>query len=317
MIRLFALYRQAEMHRKALTIQKRYLQCQVDAFYQTQQSALLLMVDMGAPISLDTYHPYSKYPRAYARFRAAGFVVIATLRFRYVLRRKIHHLRSHISKLQRITQTQLNRNVQGVRSATSATVYADENIRTSSEDRNSRQPSPIGMSTGIKTELSGYPATKNQQLLPVTTSQTITVPCSSLQSYPSLLSTSPQQHQHILSNLKLDSHSSLNSTQQFVKGTDHCTSVSMSHPLPAMRSFPRCQALQYEPHMSKATSSFCNARKSHTSAITGTSPSTHKQKARLAKSPTKVPTYPAQDPQLTAYVKGLERLKARLSKTNK
>ena len=321
MIRLFALYRQAEMHRKALTIQKRYLQCQVDAFYQTQQSALLLMVDMGAPVSLDTYRSYSKYPRAYARFRAAGCVVIATLRFRYVLKRKMHHLKSHISKFQRIIQTQLNHNVQEVPSATSAIVCTNENVlplRTSGEDRNSRQPSPIGMSTGIQSELSGHPATKTQHVLPATISHTIPVPPSSLLSYPSLLSVSPQQHQHIiLSNLKLDSRSSLDSGQQFVKVNDHCTSMSMSHPLPAMRSFHQYQALQSEPHVSKATSSFCNARKSHTSAITCTSPSTHIQKARLAKSQAKVPTYPAQDPQLTAYIKGLERLKARLSKTNK
>lgn len=313
MIRLFALYRQAEMHRKALTIQKRYLQCQVDAFYQTQQSALLLMAGMGAPVNLDTYPPYSKYPRAYARFRAAGCVVIATLRFRYVLRRKMHHLRSHISKLQRITETQSNHNVRGVPSATGST--NDENIlhvRASSEDKNLRQPSPIGVSTGIQTELSGHPATKNQHLLPVTTSQTITVPSSSLWSYSSLHSTPPQQQQHVLSSIKLDSHSSLDCTQQ-VNG--HHTGVSMSHHIPVMKPLHPCQVPQSEPYVSRATPSFCSARKSHTSAVTCTSPSTHKQKARLAKLPAKVPTYPSQDPQLTAYIKGLERLKARLSKT--
>ena len=33
--------------RHCMVFQKRYLQCQVDAFYQTQQAALALMADMG------------------------------------------------------------------------------------------------------------------------------------------------------------------------------------------------------------------------------------------------------------------------------
>ena len=63
-IRLFALYRQAEMHQKALVVQKRYIQCQVNAFLKTQQPALLMMADMGAPVNLDSRPGQSKYPCA-------------------------------------------------------------------------------------------------------------------------------------------------------------------------------------------------------------------------------------------------------------
>ena len=49
LMRLYAKYREAEVHRKALVFQKNYFKSQVDAFFQTQQAALVIMADMGAP----------------------------------------------------------------------------------------------------------------------------------------------------------------------------------------------------------------------------------------------------------------------------
>ena len=59
------------------------------------------MVDMGAPIINQdpAYPPSSKYSRPYARFRAVGAVVLATFRFRYVIRRKLHYLKSKMAQL--------------------------------------------------------------------------------------------------------------------------------------------------------------------------------------------------------------------------
>lgn len=313
-MRLFALYRQAEMHRKALTVQKQYLQCQVDAFFQTQQSALLLMADMGAPVNLDSHPPRSNYPRAYTRFRAAGCVVIATLRFRYILRRKMHHLRSHMNKLQRITQTHSTHNIRGGPSLSTTTVsVSDENAlhrRASSEDSNSRQPSPIGLSTGIPAELSGHPAVRG------TTSYTITAPSSSQPSYPSHLSASPQRQAHDLSRTKPDSHGSSYTTRQFVKVNGHPSSSSMSHSRPAMKPLQASQP-PFAPgqQVSKVPPSLSGGHIDHTST-TVTSPFTHKQKASPTRLSAKVPSEYSHDPQLTAYIKGLERLQARLSKTN-
>ena len=232
-MRLFALYRQAEMHRKALIVQKRYLQCQVDAFFQTQQSALLLMADMGAPVNLNCQSSSSKYPRAYARFKAVGRAVIATFRFRYILRRKMHHLKSQINMLQRLAQKSSPLHARGVPSTSTASIpKSEENFphRASfSEDAiNSRQPSPTGLSTGIQTVLSGYPASIRQPPTSGALSQTGGVPLSSsLQSYPSLLSASPQQYQREISSTKSDSSSQLHSSQR-VAGCSSKTDFSHS-----------------------------------------------------------------------------------------
>ena len=50
LMRLYAKYRQAEVHCKALAFQKDYLKGQVDAFFQIQQAALIMMAQMGAPV---------------------------------------------------------------------------------------------------------------------------------------------------------------------------------------------------------------------------------------------------------------------------
>jgi hypothetical protein len=99
-LRLYAQYRQAEVHRKGLVFQKHYLQCHLDAFYQTQQVALLMLADMGCVVSHEaSFPPPSKFPRPYARFRAAGAAVRAVFRFQYMCRRKREYLQSKSDKL--------------------------------------------------------------------------------------------------------------------------------------------------------------------------------------------------------------------------
>ena len=308
-MRLFALYRQAEMHRKALIVQKRYLQCQVDAFFQTQQSALLMMADMGAPVNFDSHPTQSKYPRAYARFKAVGCAVIATFRFRYVLKRKMHHLRSQINKLQRHSQKSMSLYGRPVTSTLTTTVpTSEENLphRASSKDATAaRQSSPIGLSTGIQTVLSGYPASVSQPLTSRVPPQAGSVSLSSLQSYPSLLSASPQQ----ISSRKPDTgHSELH----FARHDDHSGTKDFSHPPPTVK--PLQQRQETHPPQVHGTK-MSKPPKSLSSSKNG---SGHKPK-----SPSSTTTFPAkaevdssQDPQLTAYIKGLERLKARLSKTS-
>ena len=98
-LRLYAQYRQAEVHRKSLVFQKIYLQCNLDAFYQTEKVTFKMLADMGVVINNDKMHlPSSKYPRPYARFKAVIVTVLATFRFHYIIRRKSQYLQSKIDK---------------------------------------------------------------------------------------------------------------------------------------------------------------------------------------------------------------------------
>ena len=86
------------MHRKALVFQKNYLKCQCDAFFQTQQTALVLMADMGAPVTTLK----SKQPVHHLlKFKMAVHVVMAVLRFQYVVRRKHQYIQSYLNRIER------------------------------------------------------------------------------------------------------------------------------------------------------------------------------------------------------------------------
>lgn len=59
-----------------------------------------MLADMGAPIHVaPEFPPPSKYPRPFARFRAAGAAVRAVFRFRYMCRRKREYLQGKSEKL--------------------------------------------------------------------------------------------------------------------------------------------------------------------------------------------------------------------------
>ena len=86
------------MHRKALVFQKNYLKCQCDAFFQTQQTALVLMADMGVPVTTLKSKPPVHH---LLKFKMAVHVVMATLRFQYVVRRKHQYIQSYANRIER------------------------------------------------------------------------------------------------------------------------------------------------------------------------------------------------------------------------
>ena len=98
-MRLYARYREAEVHRKALVFQKQYLKCQVDAFFQTQQAALVMMADMGATFAKE---PKSKSPSYHLfKFKTAVHTVVAVFRFQYVVRRKEQYIQSYSNRIEK------------------------------------------------------------------------------------------------------------------------------------------------------------------------------------------------------------------------
>jgi predicted nuclease with TOPRIM domain len=99
LMRLYARYREAEVHRKALVFQKNYLKCQVDAFFQTQQAALIMMAEMGAPPATTNTRKYKS--RGLRRMKTAVHVVMAAFRFQYVVRRRNQYIRSYSNRVER------------------------------------------------------------------------------------------------------------------------------------------------------------------------------------------------------------------------
>ena len=72
----------------------------IDAFYQTQEAALQMMADMGAPVEGTSFKVSRlKVSHPYIHFRTIGQVVLVTLRFQYVRQRKIEYLQANVSKL--------------------------------------------------------------------------------------------------------------------------------------------------------------------------------------------------------------------------
>ena len=143
--RLFAFYHQAETHRKAPVIHKQYLQCQVDAFFQIQQSALLMVGAFGLS-SLPIQVSSCSCPFQSSRLCCHHYVLILL----HSIERKMQHLRSQINKLQRHAQKSSPLYGRAVASTLTATVATGKEHRASSKDTtNARQPSPVGPSTGI------------------------------------------------------------------------------------------------------------------------------------------------------------------------
>ena len=106
LMRLYAKYREAEVHRKALVFQKDYLKSQVDAFFQTQQVALIMMTDMGAPPEITSKSSKSRGDPL-RRMKIAVHVVTAVFRFQYVVRRKNQYIQSYSCRVEREKATVL------------------------------------------------------------------------------------------------------------------------------------------------------------------------------------------------------------------
>ena len=99
LVRLYRKYRKAEVHRKALVFQKNYLNSQVDAFFQIQQVALIMMTNMGAPPA-DTTKSKSNRSSLH-RLKIAVHAVMAVFRFHYVVRRKNQYIQSYENRVER------------------------------------------------------------------------------------------------------------------------------------------------------------------------------------------------------------------------
>lgn len=277
--RLYGQYRQAEVHRKALVFQKCYLQCQVDAFYQTQQAALMMMADMGAPVDFGSKPLHSKYPRPYARFRAVGCVVIATLRFQFVRRKKLHYLRSKVGKLATSTPRLMG-------------VGAEDGPRLSMPSLDS-QPC-IGLSAGIRTVLSAPPrrstefhSSLRQPHVPTTSSATL------------LRDSSPASSATYIPIPPAVAAAAVGQT---------LTSTRATHGAPRQSKAPSMK----QKHKKQKTTS---ASKPVLSPATSTALGTPGPGPKVAAGSLTQGREVGDDPQLVAYIQGLERLQARLSKT--
>ncbi len=248
--------------------QKRYLVCQVDAFYQTQQAALQLMADMGAPIEVTSFR--TRRPNAvrpYLRFRVVAKLVLATLRFQYVRRRKMEYLKT---KMNKISASPSIATMYGFSPPQHTTIPIKE--QTSSSQKYSSPLLPI----------STQPCTRIGSTRPITlTGHTILVPPSghvkpvstgNQQSAPTLKKSSKSRSRQHLEHAsgkhrRVSSHSKSAASSQATKATI---------PSGATISLKRVTPLSIP-------------------GSGGSGPS---------------------DPQLMAYIKGLEKLQARLSTKN-
>ena len=88
---------QLEWRCKSLVFQKRYLKCEVDAFYHTQQASLMLLKDMGAsvPAHIRSTSAHVSFggtrTRGRQRFRVAARAIVAAVRLRYLYRKRSRH----------------------------------------------------------------------------------------------------------------------------------------------------------------------------------------------------------------------------------
>ena len=104
---------------KSLVFQKRYLKCEVDAFYHTQQASLMLLKDMGASVPAHVHYASARRgggarTRGRQRFRVAARAVVAAVRLRYLYRKRSRHRTPAARSL-----TGSRENVRGTESRTS------------------------------------------------------------------------------------------------------------------------------------------------------------------------------------------------------
>lgn len=148
----------------------------------------MMMADMGAPVDSGPKVPYSKFPRPYARFRAIGCVVVATLRFQYVRKKKLQYLKSRVNKLRRQM------------SSKAEDIHSKDLSSRGNVTQSHSQHSTVGLSHGIQTALSGLSlASQASPSFPLFTSDShLSSRTSQTSSKPRLVSS--QQHSKTLTN---------------------------------------------------------------------------------------------------------------------
>ena len=223
----------------------------------------MMMADMGVPVDFDSKTRYSKFPRPFARFKAAGYAIIAILRFQFLRRKKLHYLRNKVSRLSSSCQLETPQSLECI----------------SARDRQSPSYSAIGLSTGIQSVLSA-PPTRSQ---------------AHPSCHPQLSSSSPLVRDALSSRGGSTIPVTSPATQQLL-------STDSSFLKPKLSSGQRSTGLKHTQASSPGRSKFSvKASPASASGVTHGASTT---------------TEPVQqDPHLMAYIKGLERLQARLSKT--
>ena len=334
-LRLYAQYRQAEVHRKGLVFQKHYLQCHLDAFYQTQQVALLMLADMGAPINPGpVFPPPSRFSRPYARFRAVGAAVRAVFRFRYMCRRKRDYLQSKVDKLNlplKLNESS-SRGLLGDVPPTNVPIIADSVPHVTTSAPIPGKTSGIALATGIPTVLSGFGVGSLPQVNLRTQSEPapghIRNPIPPVSGTGTQLSFKPSHKKK--SKATQVALKSTSKSHRLHKGVpySHSRSSPPLQPYPHSRSSPSRQMYAFLRSESKfpKRSSLSPPHKAATREDKKRTKSSESLKLKK-KAPHVMPSsssahdapppssFAHDDPHLLEYMEGLERLQARLSKT--
>ncbi len=232
-----------------------------------------MMADMGAPIEVTSFTAIRpKVIRPYIRFKVVAKVVLATLRFQYVRRRKIEYLQAKMSKVSA--------------SPSVATTYGFSPPQSTVEPHTSIKDQ-ISSSQAYKPQLlpfSGQPPLKKTSTqAPTFVGRTVLAPTNSVQ----FTSTTNERRVQTEGIPRSSKYRSSKNSEEIAKHRP-----VLSHPKSTTDSQ---QTKMAKPNRQKTPSKRVNPLSLPSSGGGGESSTS--------------------DPQLMAYIKGLEKLQARLSKT--
>ena len=105
LIEIFLKYREAAERCKSLIYQKDYLVKQLNTFYQTEQAAFIMIKEMG--ISVDDWLPRPTLQHSSGsirKFKIVAYVVLATIRFPLLCKRRQMRRAAVLSKRKKVIQ---------------------------------------------------------------------------------------------------------------------------------------------------------------------------------------------------------------------
>lgn len=267
-----------------------------------------MMADMGAPMESAMNKPHcTRYSRPYARFRVVGRVVLATLRFQYVRRRKIEYLQAKMNKLSPSPSNATTFGFSPPSVSTQEHPHPVVPTRPKSTDRLGHTSNPLAIS---------HPATVFSLSSRIQPSETQPPPTTALPTKkdnvvnrPKLSTISSQVQGRPIHHAQLSGPKSgkrITGAKAPGSSSKHKRVLSQNHVLPNTPTPLSANATQSStkisvPKQGKMQSGKTSMKKFKPSSDSGTP---------------RVPVPGSSgDPQLLAYMKGLERLQARLSKT--
>ena len=251
--------------------------------------------------------PHCKnYSRPYARFRVVGRVVLATLRIQYVRRRKIEYLQAKMNKL---SPSPSSTTTFGFSPPTGSTQQHPHLILSKSNDRASHTSNPLVSSHPAPIfSLSSKIQPSEPQLRPTSVvstkeSRPDVVKRPKLSSIDSLVQGRPTHHAPLSDQKSGKRDPGVNPSRSSSK---HKRVLSQNHVLPNTPTPLSASRMQSSTKTSVPKQSKLESGK----------PSLKKFKPPSSSGSSRLPVPGSSgDPQLLAYMKGLERLQARLSKT--